>query len=390
MKLKLLVFLGTALLLFSTVAQTFPVQAAGSDKDEPYSGAVLCQPDAYLSEPGDCLPLGPSVYLTDLAKKGISFPPAPLPAVTPDSSLNNVDINYAKINVEASERVALYRSLEEAAAGTNPSNYLPAGNLRYVSFTQTADVNGGHFVELHSGEWLRASPAAATHVFQGLQFNQTPRNNFGWIIDNCQSRSAPGYESPETGKTYIREALVQVYDIKETPETTWYMVGMSEWIEYRYLHIVKINTTPPQGITGDRWIEVNLYQQTMAVYDKRELVFATLIATGIEPFYTQPGLFQIREKKPTETMTGAFEKDKSDYYYLEDVPWTMYFDHARALHGAYWRAMFGYPQSHGCVNLSIGDSRWLFDWANVGDWVYVWDPSGKTPTDPAAYSDGGA
>ena len=43
---------------------------------------------------------------------------------------------------------------------------------------------------------------------------------------------------------------------------------------------------------------------------------------------------------------------QDDFYYLEDVPWTMYFDEARALHGAYWHNGFGYPHSHGCVNLS--------------------------------------
>ena len=75
--------------------------------------------------------------------------------------------------------------------------------------------------------------------------------------------------------------------------------------------------------------------------------------------------------------------DPADFYYLDNVPWTMYFDKARALHGAYWRTRFGYPQSHGCVNLSVGDSHWLFNWAHEGDFVYVPDPSGLTPTDPA-------
>jgi len=111
------------------------------------------------------------------------------------------------------------------------------------------------------------------------------------------------------------------------------------------------------------------------------MVFATMVSSGIEPFYTRPGLFQIAQKKTSETMTGTFESDRSDFYYLEDVPWTMYFDGDRALHGAYWHSWFGYPLSHGCVNLSTGDSHWLFDWANEGDYVYVWDPSGKTPTD---------
>jgi lipoprotein-anchoring transpeptidase ErfK/SrfK len=67
----------------------------------------------------------------------------------------------------------------------------------------------------------------------------------------------------------------------------------------------------------------------------------------------------------------------------------MYFDEARALHGAYWRAKMGYPQSHGCVNLAVGDARWVYEWAQDSDWVYVWDPSGETPTDPSVYGSGG-
>jgi lipoprotein-anchoring transpeptidase ErfK/SrfK len=80
--------------------------------------------------------------------------------------------------------------------------------------------------------------------------------------------------------------------------------------------------------------------------------------------------------------------DPADFYYLDNVPWTMYFDGARALHGAYWRTRFGYPQSHGCINLSVGDSHWLFNWAVEGDFVYVHDRTGRTPTDPALYNGG--
>jgi len=108
----------------------------------------------------------------------------------------------------------------------------------------------------------------------------------------------------------------------------------------------------------------------------------------LDPFYTQPGVFQIYQKLDLETMQGAFEADRSDYYYLQDVPWTMYFDQARALHAAYWRTYFGYPQSHGCVNLSPGDANWLYQWAQEGDTVWVHDPSGRTPTDEDYYGPG--
>jgi lipoprotein-anchoring transpeptidase ErfK/SrfK len=168
------------------------------------------------------------------------------------------------------------------------------------------------------------------------------------------------------------------------------LIGPDEWVEKRLLGVVTPNPIPPEGVTNGRWIDVNLAEQTLAVYDQSRLVFATLVTTGIEPFYTRPGLFPIYKKLETENMQGAFEADRSDFYYLENVPWTMYFDKARALHGAYWGTLFGYAASHGCVNLSVGDSKWLFLWAKEGDWVWVHDPSGQTPTDPSYYGDGGA
>jgi lipoprotein-anchoring transpeptidase ErfK/SrfK len=143
-------------------------------------------------------------------------------------------------------------------------------------------------------------------------------------------------------------------------------------------------------VTNNRWIEVNLQEQILSVYDQGRLVFAALVSTGLPGAWTQPGLFQIYLKKEAETMSGAFTADRSDYYYLEDVPWTMYFDHARALHGTYWHNGYGVPRSRGCVNLSPGDAQWIYNWAKDGDWVYVWDPSGQTPTDPGLYGSGGA
>jgi hypothetical protein len=162
------------------------------------------------------------------------------------------------------------------------------------------------------------------------------------------------------------------------------MIGPDQWVEARIFATVTPNATPPEGVTTGRWIDIDLAEQTLAVYDNYQLVFATVIASGLEPFWTRPGLFQIYQKKETETMRN---NDPTDYYYLDNVPWTMYFDKARALHGAYWRTRFGYPQSHGCVNLSVGDAHWLFNWAHEGDYVYVHDPSGLTPTDPALYHD---
>jgi lipoprotein-anchoring transpeptidase ErfK/SrfK len=181
---------------------------------------------------------------------------------------------------------------------------------------------------------------------------------------------------------------VQIYAAQKVGDEEWFLVGPDEWLEASLIGRVVPNTRPPEGVTNGRWIEVNLFEQTLAVYDNSQLVFATLIATGMKPFWTRPGLFQIYSRLESTLMRGAFEADQSDFYYLQDVPWTMYYDEARALHGAYWRTRFGFQQSHGCVNLAPGDAHWLYNWAKEGDWVYVWDPSGETPTDPSSYTVG--
>jgi hypothetical protein len=58
-------------------------------------------------------------------------------------------------------------------------------------------------------------------------------------------------------------------------------------------------------------------------------------------------------------------------YYLPNVPYVMYFYDGYGLHGTYWHSNFGTPMSHGCINLTIPDSEWLFYWADIGTLVNI-------------------
>jgi hypothetical protein len=380
-----LVILVGALLTISRTAQ-----AASSDAGEPFTGTALCLPDAYLIEPAECLPLGPSVTLKAMAQRGMSYPPLPLPASRPPREMTINPVTLAKINIEDTLPAKIFATLEDAVSGNNPVRTIAPGyGLRYVSYINVTRVEGKAYVQLKTGEWMRASPAGYSY-FQGLLFHKNPANDFGWMVDHARARSRPSWNAPEVGETLMRETVIQIYDSVQAEGTEWFLIAPDQWVPWLKARRAHVDATPPQGVTNGRWITINLYEQVLMVYENRQLVFATMVATGGEPYYTRPGLFQIYQKKSLETMTGAFEADRADYYHLEDVPWTMYFDEARALHGAYWRAWYGFAGTHGCVNLSIGDSAWLFEWADEGDWVYVWDPSGMTPTDPSLYTAGGA
>jgi len=350
-----------------------------------YFGPPLCRPG--MVEQGTCLFSGPAQTVAQMREEGFPYPQRELPAAPPPEELGELPVFVAKINLPDHEPAQIYGSFEDAVAGVNPIWTIPLGTLRYVSYVYRQDYNGNPYLQLKSGGWLRAAPAAYTD-FQGLAFYENPRNDFGWIVDATPSYRAPSFGAELTGENYVRENVIQVFGTQEAEGVTWYRIGPDEWVNSQKARVVGLDLTPPEGVTSDRWIEINLLQQTMMVYEDGQLQFATLIASGVEGFYTRPGVFQIDEKKPLETMQGSFEPDRSDFYYLQDVPWTMYFDQARALHAAYWRTFFGYPQSHGCVNLSPGDAKWVFEWADEGDFVWVHDPSGQTPTDPDLYGPG--
>lgn len=371
--------ISTLLFLFGTISQLITPALSLAQGSEIESGAVICAPNVYLVAPDDCLPTGPSSYLTEMAKLGLTFPARSLPNYKPDPDLTKLPYTYFHLDKD-------YVSVLSEPAGAESGQPFPPGFV-YVSYIDRVDTGHGIYYKLESGSWIPGKGARVSSVspYQGFQFHKTPDNTFGWPFEYIPVKKAPGYNSPETGQ-YLNPFIdiIQVYDTQIAEGADWNMIGPNQWVEARKVALVHPNPIPPEGVTNGRWIDVDLSEQTLAVYDNYQLVFATVIASGLEPFYTRPGLFQIYLKKETETMRNS---DPTDYYYLDNVPWTMYFDKARALHGAYWRTRFGYPQSHGCVNLSVGDSHWLFNWAIEGDWVYIHDPSGLTPTDPALYHD---
>ncbi len=349
----------------------------------------LCLP-GQVDPAEDCQMRGPAAYLTQQASEGITLPRKPLPAQPVDPGFSELPYNYVRL---ADKETPIFSDLESAMANTNPYRVIPAGFnfVTYVDYYQGSG-NGKHYM-IEPGMWIRGGSTnggVAPSTFNGLVFSGTPERLFGWTITHTESQKAPGGNAALTGRTLQKFEVIQVYQQMEANGATWLMIGPDEWIDKNTTALVYPAEAPPEGVTNGRWIEINLFEQTVSVYQENRLVFATVTSTGIPGWWTRPGLFQIYEKIESTPMSGAFEADRSDYYYLEDVPWTMYFDEARALHGAYWHNYFGYEQSHGCVNLSPGDSHWLYLWANVGDYVYVWDPSGETPTDPSLYTAGGA
>lgn len=142
-----------------------------------------------------------------------------------------------------------------------------------------------------------------------------------------------------------------------------------QWVRERDVTVIR--PEPPRGFAladGEKWLDVSIFHGTLVAYEGKRAVFATLISPGAQGYkredgkpakYTTPtGTFRIEWKHRSTTMSPDPEKKS---YFLSEVPFTQFFHMPFALHAAYWHDRFGEPKSGGCVNLSVADARWLFD-----------------------------
>ena len=114
--------------------------------------------------------------------------------------------------------------------------------------------------------------------------------------------------------------------------------------------------------TDARWIRVDLSEQVVIAYDGDRPVRGFVISSGLPRTPTVTGTFRIRTKVESQTMTGG-DRAAGNYYDLNNVQWVQYFYADYSFHGTYWHNDFGQPRSHGCLNMTITDAKWLFDWA---------------------------
>jgi hypothetical protein len=255
---------------------------------------------------------------------------------------------------------------------------------------EDAGIDAGLDAGIDAGRRRRAAPAPPPAL----------RLPIGWVT----SSKTAGYVRGPNGRP--RRARAPGYHVmfpvvsEEIHGDEPYVVAHDGALfRLRDVAVARAATERPDGVQeGERWIDVNLAQQTLVAYEDLTPVFATLISSGrvrdpedpLATFATPTGLFRITSKHVTHTMDGDHAVDGP--YSIEDVPYVMYFQLAYALHSAFWHNGFGHPRSHGCVNLAPLDARWLFGWAtptlpagwhaifptdaDPGTWVWI---HGETP-----------
>jgi hypothetical protein len=126
----------------------------------------------------------------------------------------------------------------------------------------------------------------------------------------------------------------------------------------------------PEVDPNDKKIEVDLDYQTLSCFEGSAEVYYCRISSGI-PYDPETG--QVSDKYATpvgnllthwkiisQNMTaGSFQAG----YSTPAVPWsTSISGDGVAIHGAFWHNAFGEKRSHGCINVTPEDAKWIFRW----------------------------
>lgn len=259
-------------------------------------------------------------------------------------------------------------TIYNAPGGTPIGSIAPGFN--YVSASNTVDG----WIEINPNQWVQAADTTFVEpsTFSGVLINGELPYTVAWVLYPVKPSAYPGGPAIEENNRLPRYTRLYIYREVEIDGWRWYLVGPDQWI--KQVHVGKILPIEKPADVKGRWVSVDLYEQVLVAYEENRPVFATLISSGLPQWETNEGTFTTWARVANAPMSGA--EGQEDFYSLENVPWTLYYDNDISLHGTYWHDSFGYRHSHGCVNMTLTDSYWLFHWTQEGGYdqpqVHVW------------------
>lgn len=223
-------------------------------------------------------------------------------------------------------------------------------------------------------------------VYEGVQFIRTRR--YLWIergsvhfVDGSPfagEKLRPGepldlaWVSPRPAKLFatpngrVRKRLDRHQAVRiQSSRGAWSQLAGGGWMRNANLARAGL-VEPPEGVgPTDRWIDIDIDQQVLVAYEGRQPTFATLVSTGrnSKQSETPLGVFQIWAKLEYSDMDDIERTDVDKNYSIQDVPWVQFFKGSYGFHAAFWHNDFGRRRSHGCINLSPADARYLFQFS---------------------------
>lgn len=226
----------------------------------------------------------------------------------------------------------------------------------------TIDIDGVEYAQTSVGlveasELYKHTPSA----FAGIDLVATPPPSwpFAWVYAGNKKTVTARATADKKGAvagTFAHRDIVPVLEEVDG----FVRVADGTWLERASVRIARKRPRPAVDDANARWIDLDLDEQVMVAYDGESPVFATLFSSGRRKKDTPAALYRIRSKSAVTKMTA--EEREASHYEVSEVPWATRFRSGLYFHAAYWHDGFGTAKSHGCVNLSPRDAKWVYDW----------------------------
>jgi hypothetical protein len=230
-----------------------------------------------------------------------------------------------------------------------PLTEMPAGQKGFW-----AEVTVPYIELAHEG--VVASPWLQDHI----TYNFSPKLYYGQVVWIDQIRTSNGFSEYRWN-----EDVPHGYGYGAYGEFFW-----GDGAGFKVLTDADVAPISPDVDPNDKRIEANLDYQTLSCYEGNTEVYFCRIASGLgydpstgqasDKLATPVGNLLTHWKIVSLNMTaGTFQSG----YSTPAVPWsTMISGDGVAIHGAFWHNAFGEKRSHGCVNVTPEDAKWIFRW----------------------------
>jgi uncharacterized protein YgiM (DUF1202 family) len=309
----------------------------------------------YRTAGQDWIPDSAVTLFSPSTLRGVELGGAPPPPPPPPATRRGV-VTATTLNVRARPGVA---------ADNPPIDQLHAGEQ--VNILEQTAVSGAVWYRIgerrwvHS-DWVRLLPAVTEAARAAGAAVSLP---VGWVVAAALNvRSGPGTGYALVGEVRHNQRLDILESVTVGGADTWHRIGAQQWVYGQWVGVARGRARPAAIRSNERWVAVSLRDQTAVAYEGDQPVYAALAATGLPATPTVQGIFRTWLRRPGGKMSGG--RPGAGYYYIEEVVWTTFFYSGYALHSAYWHDAFGRPRSHGCVNLSLYDAWWLYNWSAAG------------------------
>lgn len=144
--------------------------------------------------------------------------------------------------------------------------------------------------------------------------------------------------------------------------------------------------TPISPDIAEKRIDVSVANQTLSAFEGTREVYFCRISSGakydadgnaVDKWATPPGPHPIWRKLLSIHMAGGTTGNGWDTL---GIAWTSLFSgEGVAIHSTFWHNNYGMPVSHGCVNASPEDSKWIWRWTTPSVNYYPGDLTVSMP-----------